>query len=392
MGISNALSFAVVVILARPLGPADFGAYAALTAYGILLAIPAGAFQVVVARTVADPTKPTTGWRLAMQIGVLLAGCTVLASPWVATILHLNSAWAVILTGLTLIPMTVTGVFQGILLGTHRIGALSVLYIATAGMRVAAASAVAILGLRLTATVALLLIAGLLTAAVGWTLCRAELTDTPSTRPGLARLLWRSQLTLAAFVALTNVDVLLARQVLSAHDSGGYALAATFARALAWGTQFIALLVIPRLGAPGAARVLLRASALILLIGGFGLVLTGLAPEWWITLAGGSDYADSAWLVPWCVGVGTCWALAQVWMFSQMGNDRRGLGMFAFAAVTVEILIVLLWLRESATQILTVTGGVALAVAIVGLIVTLRLQSTTAGPPSRSGAVTTDRA
>lgn len=367
MGLANVLSYLFVVVLSRSLGPEDFGGYSAMSTYGILLTIPAGAFQVVVARHLASGVR-TSGVRLALAIGMTLAAGTALVSPLLAGAFHLPSAWAAALLGLTLVPMTATGAFQGVLLGRHRLHGLSVLYIVTAGGRLVAAVVAAVLGLGVTQVFGLLLLASAVAAGWGWWSCRDLLPDLPGTAPGLAGELLRSNTTLAAFMALTNVDVLLARHFLNPHDSGGYALASTFGRAVCWATQFLALLIVPRMQRAHASRALLRASGLVLGLGLAVLALVSAAPTFWIRLAGGQEYVDFAHLAVACVALGICWALAQVWLFSEMGGSSGVLGALTWVVLAVQVAVISLWLHGSAAQILTVCGIGALIIAVTGLV------------------------
>ncbi|BDZ58206.1 hypothetical protein [Barrientosiimonas endolithica] len=77
--------------------------------------MPAGAFQVVVARrmSVAPGPERTSGWRTALVAGAMLAALTCLASPWLAQLFRLPSALSVVLLGLSLLPLTLTGACQG---------------------------------------------------------------------------------------------------------------------------------------------------------------------------------------------------------------------------------------------------------------------------------------
>lgn len=368
MGVSNVLSYLFVVVMSRSLGPSDFGGYSALSTYGVLLAIPAGAFQVVVARHISSGHGTTSGARLAVMMGTALAGFTVAVSPLLANGFHLPSAYAAVLLGLTLIPMTLTGAFQGVLLGRRRMHGLSVLYIVTAGSRLAAAVLAAVLGVGVTEVFGLLLAASVVTAAWGWWLCRDLLPALPGSADGLAVELLRSNTTLAAFMVLTNVDVLLARHFLSEHDSGGYALASTFGRAVCWATQFIALMMVPRMQATGAARALLKACGLVLGLGLAVLAMVAVAPGFWVRLAGGAQYADFAPLVVGCVALGIAWALAQVWLFSEMGGDSGVLGAVTWVVLVAQCAVIALWLHDSAAQILSVCGVGALLIAVTGLV------------------------
>ena len=65
-------------------------------------------------------------------------------------------------------------------------------------------------------------------------------------------------------MALTTIDVVLARYVLAPVESGEYALISTLGRSPIWVTQFLALALIPTLATSGSRRSILRAGGLVL--------------------------------------------------------------------------------------------------------------------------------
>ncbi len=374
MGAANVLGYVMVLILSRSLGPADFGGYTALSTYGVLLAIPAGALQVVVARRIAARARgiePTTGLRPALVTGLGLWAVTAAASPVLAHSFHLASPLSAVLLGGMLVPMLVTGCCQGMLLGDERIRRLALLYVVTAASRLTAAAVSALLGWSVTGVFAAMLAAATITALCGLAMCRARLGGLPSGAAGMVREMVRSNSTLAAYVVLTNIDVLLARHFLSPHDSGGYALASTFGRAICWGTQFIALLIVPRMHGRDAARTLLKASGLVLVIGLVGAAVVAVSPTLWITVAGGPQFRDFGTLALACVGLGIAWALAQVWLFSEMGSDQGVLGVLTWTVILLEVVAIGLFWHGSAGQIVAVCACGAVIIAAAGLVRTI---------------------
>lgn len=365
MAAANALSYVFVLILSRAFGPADFGGFSALSAYGIVLSVPAGAFQVIVARHVARKDSHTSGIRLALLIGVGLAGATIVASPLLTESFRLASTGSAMWLGLTLVPMTVTGAFQGVLLGEQRLVALSGLYVSTAVGRLTAGALGAIFGLSVTEVFALLCVAAAVVAVQGAWVCRRSLAD--DAVGSLLPELIRATSSLGAFIALTNVDVTLARVFLSDTDSGGYALAATFGRAVGWGTQFIALLLVPRMQGPGRRASLAWAHLFILVLGGMSVGVIAVAPRWWIWVAGGEEYTQFAALAVACVALGVLWALVQLWLFAEMGLGGSGLGRFAWLVVAAEALLVWLWFHDTPMQIVAVSAVGAGSIVLMGL-------------------------
>ena len=370
MGVANAVGYLVVLLLSRSLGASDFGGYSALSAYGVLLSIPAGAFQVIIARRIAmnRAGEVTSGLRATLLLSALATTITVVLAPVLAAAFHLSSLWAVVLLAAMLPGMLITGCLQGILLGSHRLPALASLYVVTAVTRLIAAFVAAAVHADVTGVMAAMLTANVLTVLVGGWLCRRELRTLPTTGHALVREMLRSNSSLAAFIALTNVDVLLARHFLSPHESGGYALASTFARAIFWGTQFIALIVVPRMHRVDATRALLRATGLVVLIGLTGFAIVAINPRFWVTAAGGPEYAEYGPLALACVLLGIAWALAQLWLFSEMSRGGAVLGALTWVVTAAQIAVIALWMHGSGAQIALVCGIGATVIAVGGLV------------------------
>lgn len=397
MGLSNALSYFFVVILTRVLGPDAFGAYSAINTLGIVLVIPAGVFQVLVAGRWGQADRRTTGLVESFTVGAGLTVLTLAAAPLVTHLVHISSPWPVVAMSAMLIPMTMTGALGGVLLGSHRMGSLAALYIVTALTRLAAASVCAWLHASLTTVFVATAAASLLTLAAGLWLARVPLGEvrrsaTPRVR-GMYGHVASACGTLAAFTALTNVDVIVARHFLTGPDSGGYGLASTFGRAMCWGTQFVALMVVPRIAASGA-RLLWRAAAAIVTLGAGAGAVFACAPGVFVSLVGGAAYESYGPLALACLGLGTLWALVQLWLFSNMATSVRWLGAVTWAATAVELLVGWLWLHDSPAQVVTVAAVSAGVVVVAAFAGTWRGQRTRPSngpaptePTERVGAV-----
>ena len=383
MGLGNLLSYVFVLILTRALGPAGFGAYSALITLGIVLVIPAGALQVVIARRWAHPSLRSSGLGLAARVGVALSFVTMLASPGVDALFHLGGFAPTIAMAFMLLPMTLTGAYQGVLLGSGAIARLAALYVVTAATRVAGALGCAAAGANVTEVFVVMALAAWCAAAFGLWASRDALVGVGAGSDGLAREMWRSNSTLAAFTALTNVDVVLVRHFLAPETSGAYGLASTFARAMCWGTQFLALLIVPRLAASSASaspadagastratngtRALWRAAGFVVALGVTGCVVGSLLDaDAVIASVGGHAFDGNGSLVIACLALGTVWALAQLWLFSQMAGDDTRLGMLTWVMVAVELVAGWLWWHDSVWQIVTLAAACAGVVVVAG--------------------------
>ncbi len=145
----------------------------------------------------------------------------------------------------------------------RRIRALSLVYVVAGTSRVLAAAAASALGLAVAGSFALVVLASTVTAAMAWWLCREHARLPWSAPPGprmrTLRALYRSNSSMGVLMALTSVDVVLARYVLTGVESGEYALVSTLGRAPVWVTQFLALALVPALARSGSRRAVLRA-------------------------------------------------------------------------------------------------------------------------------------
>lgn len=377
MGLANVMGYVFVALVSSTLGPADFGGFSALNSYGVLLALPAGAYQLVVARRQSPRFRASgrhvTGLRSALAVGSVLALVTIALSPALAHQLRLDTAWSVVWLALMLPPMMLTGALQGVLLGRGRLGRLSLGYLVTAGTRLVAAVVAVLAGFDVVEVFAATLLASVVTLGCVLVLTRRELAGGTSAR-GLLRDLVRSNLALAGLMALSSVDVMLARTVLTDHDSGSYALAALFGKVVFWGTQFVALAIVPRLaevaeGSPGAMRATVyRSAAGVLAIGGVVALGCALLPGPLVALSGGAAFTDAEPLLVWSAIIGTLWAVVQVWLFAGMTRGHHVLTVVVWVAAGVQSLLVLVWFNDSPYEVLAAVGGTAAVVAVVGLL------------------------
>lgn len=383
MGAANVLGYAFLLVLSRSLGPADFGAFSALNNYGMMLTIPAGAFQLALARRVASGER-AGGTASALVVGATLASLTILCAPVLAHALRTGSILAIVLLAGMLVTMSVSGVHLGVLLGQRRYVALSLLYLVIAVGRFGAAVAAAHLGLGVTGV-----IGAILASSVVSVLCGVALTRSAALKPfhvdrSLLREMWRSMSTLAALLALTSVDVVLARIVLSDYESGLYALAAVFGKAVFWGTQFIALYVVPAVQSDTRRTTLLRAVAITAALGGLATVFAFLIPEILVDITGGQAYAGASTLIVAYTVLGTLWGCSQVLLFGEIAQRRRLLGRIAWIAVGVESVLILTVLRHSPAQVLLAATLAASGVVACGVWYAWKMSSRSPHPVTSS--------
>ena len=376
--LATALGYAFTVVLARSFGAADYGALVALLGAGLIGTIPAAGFQYVVARrTVALRLAPGhndgPALRVAAVTGVGLLAVGAALAPLGRSWLHLHGMLPVVALAAALVPLTVAGAFQGALLGHRRYGALGALYVVSALARLAGGAVTALAGWGLTAALCALAVAAAASTAFGWLLTGPRSWRAVAADPAgaLARDVLQACSTVAGIIVLTNADVLLARHYLDAETSGAYGVASLFAKAVLWGSQFVAQAAYPALTQPlGRRRLLVRT---VLATAGIGLLAVGftaVAGHRVVRVVTGDDsYGGATRLVAAFALLGLVWALAQVLLLAAVAIGDRRPGRLLWALVVVEAAAVAAALHGSAGEILTAcTAAAVVFVAVVGVL------------------------
>lgn len=387
---ANVLGYAYTLLLSRALGPGGYGALAAVLAAGVIAGIPAVALQLVIARrTAADTARrdqtAAEGLRLSLVVGAVLVALMSVLSPIGGRFLHLQGPLPLVLLGLSLLPLTVSGGCQGILLGDERYGRLALALGLTAFGRVMAAVLALTFGWGVVGVLAATAIATTVTAAA---IARLSLAKRRWLRPGTVGTNFGEYVTAGATVSglfvLTNVDVLLARHFLASAESGAYALGALFGKATFWGSQFIPLLFFPGLakGDQGSRRsLMLRSVALTLALGAAGMlgaaVLAGPLVRG-VVGTGFSDIIGLAWLFSL---LGAIWALVQLLMLSALTVPGRSRNLLLWSATAADAALVWFLLHTSIRAIL-LAGLVSASLLLLSMTLLERRRPSGSVPPT----------
>lgn len=394
MGLSNILGYAFVLVVSRSLGPADFGAFSAVNNASLFLALPASAFQVVVAAHQARGESERTGIGLSLGVGTVLAVLAVALSPVAADAFHLGSTLPVLLVAAMLPAFMLTGAAQGLLLGHRRLGALAAVYVTMALARVLAAVVAMLLGAGVSGVFAWMLLAAWVPAGLGLALAAGHIGAGRWWDAGLGRELLTSNGTLAVLLAMTSTDILLARHFLEAESAGAYAFAGLFGKVVFWGTQFVALALVPQasveaMSSPGtrvARGPIARALGLVLVLGAAATAVVAVVPRFLVTALGGADYGAAAGLLVPFTLLGTLWAMCQVLLFAEMARGGRALTVVALGVTALGVVVVWLWAHTTPGHLLATYATAAALVVLAGAARSLT-RGERAGGRSR-GAVT----
>ena len=312
--LAGALGVAFQVLLSHQLRPSEFGGVFAVVTLITVVALPANAFTLLMAREASrdrvhghyapSSTLLRRGDRALIWGGIGIGVCVALSSPLLASFLNVRVelilAAAVGLPSALALPLLM-GEFQG----EQRFVALSLLLIGQAGAKLGAAI---LLGSLFGAPG---IIAGIsLGGAVAYLVARRTLRRKLSIRP---RLPWiRSAASYLAIVmpstlslaVLLSSDVLLVKHFFPTQIAGEYAAVAAVGRAIFWGASGVAAVLFPkviaRVSRGQSGLPLITGSLLLVMAGGLtAVILLAVSSTWLLTAFAGRAYAGAAGYLAW---------------------------------------------------------------------------------------------
>ena len=371
--VMNVSTYGFQIVAARALGPADYGAVASLMALLLVVAVVQLGPQATAARIAANPEDVSTiapamlrlSVRASLGLGVLL----LLASPLVWQVLRLDGIVPAILVAVTAAPLTMVGGQAGILQGQRRWFALGGLFLAMGLPRLFFGTLFILANPDETAAMLGVTLGAFTSVAVGWWLLRSDEHSEDGRTISLrqkARESTRNTVALLAFFALSNADIVVARNVLDEHDAGLYAGGLILTKAGLFLPQFVIVTAFPAMSTPGERRrALMRSLALVLALGVVctlgALVLSDIA----MIFIGGSEYSDvedRIWLF---AILGTLLAMLQLLVYAVLARQGgRSTALFWVAPAALAI---------AATTISTLNELVVTVAVIDGVVLTALL-------------------
>ena len=379
--LANIAAYLLHLPASRWLGPEGYGAFAALLSAQLLVAVPSLALQAVVARELVRGVPHDALRSLGRRVALLVAVIAALAVVPVSLLLDTP----VLATAAALAPgpvLCLLATEQGLLQGAERFRALGVV-LATAGAgKVVPAVAVLAAG----GGVGPALAAGAVGVAAAWLVAArivaartADLQSGPgpsassrieagtdlaiASSPGVSTVIAAGQVQLV-MMALTSVDLLLARALLSPEDAGRYALGAVAAKAAFWLPQAVGTVLYPRMADPAGHRDAIRSAVGVLLgIGAFVVLAAALVGPLVPALVG-SDYAPVAGLLWAFAALGVTLSVLQAFLLATIAADRTVEAGIAWGGLVLMVAAVWFAPRD-------VTGvlGAALVVVVITTIV-----------------------
>ena len=305
--------------------------------------------------------------------------------PAIDALLNLDSLLTATVVALAAVPLTLAGGQAGILQGERRWGALAIFYAAAGIPRLVVGIAITLWRPDATSAILSVGIGYCFPLLVGWWVLRHRRTPEAvapehSARSMLVETAHNAQV-LFAYFALSSVDIVIARQVLTGHDAGLYAAGLIMAKVMLFLPQFVVVIAFPDMATPeGRQRALVRS---LLAVGALGVVavvaakvLSGVA----MVFVGGSDFGEVEDLLWLFAVLGTVLALLQLQVYAVLARQARRSVLLVWAALLV---IVALGLRaDSVSGLVTVVVGVDAVLLVALTIASLRLARQPAPTPA----------
>jgi O-antigen/teichoic acid export membrane protein len=303
-----------------------------------------------------------------------VAAVAALVTLPAASLLHLSSAAPMAWLAASLAPVTLIFAIQGLLQGEERFTALAVLLVVVAVTRVGGGLAGAGWG---PAGVFAGIAAGAIAAlAVALFQVRHDLATRaaptagdPAERRAFYGELWTAVAGMGALLALTNVDVMLARHYLSRHDSGLYAAGAVASKIAFWFPQAVAVVVFPRLTDPEQRDGLLaRATAVVVGLGVAASVGCALLGPWTFGHLLGEQYQTLGATLGLFAAAGAAGTLVQLALYSGIATRDRVITAVLVAAFVLLVGVVASMAHGSVTTIIVTVLTTLSTLAVVGLL------------------------
>ena len=369
---NNAASYVLSLVAARLLAPGAFGELSSLLAVLVIGVVPAMGLQTVVALRVARSPSLSQGsvFALGLVTSGLVATAALTLSPLLVLLLHLGSLTPALLVTAALGPLTLLGLFHGVLQGSHRFATLAGLIALEGAGKVGGSLAGLVVSHSTAGALAGTAIGSLAAVLAGWQICGRPRPRWADRHGG--EVLHTAQAMLA-LVLLVNLDLVLARHTLPAGSAGEYALGAIVTKIAYWLPQAVGVLVLPRFAASSGRRRVLPVALLVCgcLDAVVLLVSLVLGPSL-LAVIGGARYAGSTMPVWPFALAGSMLALVQILLYARLADGDRRVTVLMWSAVAVEALLITAWLHGSATQVVTAAACTAGALALAGAVLELR--------------------
>lgn len=351
VGLMNLSTYAFVILAARRLGPQSFGALTALLNVLLVAGVLSLALQATAARRIArEPDNVGQVERTILLVGLRasfgLGACFLVLAPFVSSALKLDSIPTALMLAVSVVPVTMMGAQAGVLQGERRWVPLALIYTLSGVPRLLIGALLLWWRPEEDVAVAAVTLGAFAPLVVGWYALRQPRHQ--EVRAGdddhSARALWwetvyNSQ-ALLAFLALSSVDIVIARNTLDEKQAGLYAAGLIMVKAVTFLPQFVVVLAFPSMGTDEAPRATLLGSLALIAVTG-SVVALGVRqlPDPALAFVGGDEYravSDRLWIF---ALLGTVISMVQLLVYSVLARQARSSVVVLWAGLVALVLV-----------------------------------------------------
>ena len=384
---ANVLAYGYQVVQARLLRPDE---YAALTALFGILILESVSSQVIQSATATLAARYRARneqealhafvrrWSVRIGAGAAALGLAVVVlSPFLASALALPP-FSVALVGVSLFFALMFTFAIGLLQGLARFVWMGCALIVQAGSRLIIGVGLVVLGLGVngafTGASAAILVSLVVAAIPLLPLLRAARGSTADIELGAAetRFFALAAVVLLAYAALTNVDAVLVRSILSPDQAGAYAGAITMGKIVLFAPIAVGFILLERTASAHAKgedtdRLLFLALGFVVATSGLVALAYVAIPDVLVPIVVGSQYPDTARIVGTYGVAALANALLNLWIAYFIGRGEMRVGLLLALAVAAEV-VLLFTVASDAVAMARVVLGVALATQTAAIV------------------------
>lgn len=387
----NIINYLFHVIMSRSLGPADYGILGALLSMLTILSLITLPIYNVVAKYSAQYSVTNKlwivnsflrrSWGIALSYGIIITLAAGLLSSRFVKWFILPSSKLVWMLGIATIFISLVAVNRGTLQGIQAFGALGINMIFESALKFFSgvffvwqgfSVGGAVSGVGLGAGLAWIASIFPLRSVIG-----SEQRDrTIFPWKDISQYFGAAFVTLLCFTALTNIDVIVARRLLSADQAGFYTAVSTLSKIILYFPGAIALVVFPKstqeytLGRSGLTVIWQGFTAVAFLSCAIVLIFF-LIPKVLVMLLFGEAFLAIAPLIGW-LGIGmSMYGVLRVLMYYLLSVENRILPWVMLAGLAIEI-VLLTSIPQTTRSLIAIVSFIGLGLMIVGILLSLR--------------------
>lgn len=378
--VMNVATYGFTMLAARIIGPSQYGAFVACLSLLIVIQVAALGIQATAARRIAVDLGNVAAIEhailsLTTKVSVAVGLVFVLLIPVIDAVLNLDSLVTAAVVAVATVPLTLAGGQAGILQGERRWGALAVFYLAGGLPRLVIGTALIVWRPDATAAILGVAIGYVFPVLVGWWVLRRRRTpETPAVEHSARSLVVESghnAQVLLAYFALSSVDIMLARQVLTEHDAGLYAAGLIMAKVMLFLPQFVVIVAFPDMATPeGRQLALVRSLLVVLVLGVLAVLSAWLLSDLAMVFVGGPQFGEVEGLLWLFAVLGTVLAMLQLQVYAVLARQGRRSVLLVWAALAALGAVGLS--ADSLAELVTIVVGIDSVLLIVLTVLSLR--------------------